>query len=369
MPSSNVRWLLSGFAVFAISTACKYDPHPEEGKQYCYQGRCVDGYVCGDDGLCYTPAHLPVDPGAGGAVGRGGSGSGGVIGTGGKTGSGGVTGAGGVTIIGTDAGIPGTGGIGGGGGSSTGGTTGTGGSSACQPTRATGSSSLIDDMADGDGAIISQDGRAGGWFTFNDGTGVQTPAAPEVTAKTGWICTSGSGFITWGAALAVSLNADSTRSCNYDVSVYKGVSFAIQGTVSGGRVRFSLNTSDIANAATTVGGTCVASSTTTNDCDDNYGAWMTNTSFSGTTTVSCHSGSSSPWTCATGSASTTSAVVKIPFTSMKQEGWGKPIALNLAHGIDLRWQAKDYYQDPATGTTSYIGPTGVDICIGNLSFY
>jgi hypothetical protein len=223
-------------------------------------------------------------------------------------------------------------------------------------------------MADGDGAIIAQDGRTGGWFSFNDATGIQTPAIPGVTAKPGWICSAGSGFSAWGASLGVSLNADETKSCTYGVSAYQGVRFTLQGAVSGGRIRFSMNTSDIAAAATSAGGTCVPSSTTRNDCDDNYGAWLANTSFSAGMAVTCHSGVTA-WPCSSGSAAAFGVTVSIPFASMKQEGWGKPAALNLAHVLDLHWQAKVYYLDPTTGVTSNLGPVSFDLCIGNLSFY
>jgi hypothetical protein len=374
MSTFKVVGVTSLLALGVGGFACKYDPQPKPGEQLCFEKRCPSGYLCGANDRCYKPEDLPVVTGTGGALGTGGRTT---PGTGG-----GVPGTGG-GIPGTGGGIPGTGGAGlggvkGTGGSlgtggvmvGTGGISGTGGVTACAPSRATGSTALIDNMADGDAAIISQDGRSGGWFTYNDGTGTQTPTPSAVAAKTGWICTAGSGISAWGAGLAVSLNSDMTKSCTYDVSVYQGISFAIQGTISGGRIRFSLNTSDIANSATSAGGTCVASSTR-NDCDDKYGTWLSNTSFSGTTTVSCHNGSSSPSTCSTASTGTgtTWATVKIPFSSMRQEGWGRSIALSLAHVMDLDWEAKLYYLDPATGTTSNIGPASFDICIGNVTFY
>ena len=89
-------WVTFGLA---LAASCKYDPTPPEGEQQCYyqgnQGKCVDGYVCGYDGFCYTPANLPVAPGTGGStlVGVGGkTGSGEVIGYGGVSGKGGATG-------------------------------------------------------------------------------------------------------------------------------------------------------------------------------------------------------------------------------------------------------------------------------------
>jgi hypothetical protein len=131
MSVSKQRWLTLPAALlapFAIGLGCKYDPNPPEGAQECYEKRCPDGYVCADDGHCYTPAAAPVRPGTGGALsgsggstvlGTGGAGSGGVKGTGGKTGSGGATGRGGVTGYG---GVTGRGGV-----TVMGGTTSTGG--------------------------------------------------------------------------------------------------------------------------------------------------------------------------------------------------------------------------------------------------
>ncbi|MBN2573822.1 MAG: hypothetical protein JXP73_04590 [Deltaproteobacteria bacterium] len=147
MDARNLRWLLSALVAFALGAACTYAPHPEEGKQECYQGRCVDGYVCGWDNYCYTPARLPTAPGAGGAAGAlpggggaalpgtGGVGAGGIPGSGGATGRGGIGGGMG-GFVGTggassSGGIRGTGGVTSiGGVSGAGGTTSTGGMSA-----------------------------------------------------------------------------------------------------------------------------------------------------------------------------------------------------------------------------------------------
>jgi len=119
-----VTRLLTGSLALAVAiAACTYAPHPREGEQDCYQGRCVDGYVCAAvDNKCYTPANLPTVTGTGGApagtggfttVGTGGAGSGGLTGTGGKIGSGGVTGLGGVTGAGGATGVGGVTGAGG----------------------------------------------------------------------------------------------------------------------------------------------------------------------------------------------------------------------------------------------------------------
>jgi len=105
MLATKILRLGSAIAPFVLIVACMYNPKPKNGTQECYQGRCVDGYVCGYDNLCYTPDALPVPPGTGGTtpVGHGGTtqvGNGGVTGHGGVTGSGGVTGYGGTTSTG-----------------------------------------------------------------------------------------------------------------------------------------------------------------------------------------------------------------------------------------------------------------------------
>jgi len=46
----------------------------------------------------------------------------------------------------------------------------------CSDVVAKGSPGLVDDLNDGDGYIFNNDGRRGVWYTYNDGTGNQTPA-------------------------------------------------------------------------------------------------------------------------------------------------------------------------------------------------
>jgi hypothetical protein len=203
-------------------------------------------------------------------------------------------------------------------------------------------------MADGDGAIILQDGRSGGWYTYNDNTGTQTPAAPQVAAGQGQICTSGFGFIDWGAGLGVSLDADATKSCDYDGSIYKGISFWIEGVAVGGEVRFTVQTSNIASS--NAGGTCVASGTT-NDCDDTYGANLVST----TAGISCTTAVMS-WTCGPLTGTTGPIAVSIPFLNMSQEGWGRPIPnFDRTRMLGLQWQFKLN--------------TSFNICLHNVSFF
>ena len=177
-------------ALSSVGAACTYDPHPKDGQEQCSSKDrlCPWGYDCADNNLCYSWGHLPANPGAGGTIsstggrsaaggnsGAGGThsatviGAAGVITAGGVTHAGGVISVGGLIVSGGGAGIPDSGG-----GLSTGGTVGTGGATDCTPSKASGLTPLIDNMADGDTGIIAQDGRMGGWYTYGDGTGTSS---------------------------------------------------------------------------------------------------------------------------------------------------------------------------------------------------
>jgi hypothetical protein len=94
---------------------------------------------------------------------------------------------------------------------------------------------LIDDFEHKDGAIYPRGGRHGAWITFNDGTGMQTPASgmplvPELWAGDAGsgshaLHTSGTSFTTWGAAVQVSLS-----SMPYDAQGYSGIRFTYAST-------------------------------------------------------------------------------------------------------------------------------------------
>jgi hypothetical protein len=122
----------AGLALAAMGLGCSYHPHPEDGKQECYEGKCPSGYVCqADTNRCWSVGKAPIDvpgtggtmlvgeggaPGVGGAHGNGGVngtggvvvGVGGVIGVGGLVGAGGVRGTGGVVVLGGVTGAGGT---------------------------------------------------------------------------------------------------------------------------------------------------------------------------------------------------------------------------------------------------------------------
>ncbi|WP_437590914.1 hypothetical protein [Sorangium sp. So ce1000] len=99
---------------------------------------------------------------------------------------------------------------------------------------------LIDDMEDGDSAIEETGGRVGYWYSFNDGTGTQTPPVyteempvgfiPEELAEprgesTMAMHTFGSGFTEWGAGVGFALNGPDGGLSAYDASAYSGIVF------------------------------------------------------------------------------------------------------------------------------------------------
>ena len=92
---------------------------------------------------------------------------------------------------------------------------------------------LIDDLATGNGQIALRDGRNGLWFTMADGaegTLWPTPAAFQTVLGSGprggyAARMYGSGFTSWGAALAVSFSQAQTGPCAYDASAFSGITF------------------------------------------------------------------------------------------------------------------------------------------------
>jgi hypothetical protein len=359
-------------ALSSVGAACTYDPHPKDGQEQCSSKDrlCPWGYDCADNNLCYSWGHLPANPGAGGTIsstggrsaaggnsGAGGThsatviGAAGVITAGGVTHAGGVISVGGLIVAGGGAGIPDSGG-----GLSTGGTVGTGGATDCTPSKASGLTPVIDNMADGDTGIIAQDGRMGGWYTYGDGTGTSSLDS----SKPGMMCASGSGFSTWGAGLGVSFNAVPTKTCTYDASIYSGIRFTIAGAITNGMLRVSVQTADIASG-TSAGGTCVSTSVSRDDCNDIYGADL----FLGTTGgTSCQSTVSS-WICGPATGAVGAVTVTVPFSYMSQQGWGRAFpTFNPKVMLGLQWQFKTCAE-----IGCYTLPTSFDICVGDLSFY
>lgn len=96
---------------------------------------------------------------------------------------------------------------------------------------------IVSTFEDGTGNVMQVAGRGGGFYMFNDGTGMQTPATgglPDATAvdRCGSMyamCMSGSGFTIWGAGMGTDLGPTSTDAAMtkmpWDASAYTGISF------------------------------------------------------------------------------------------------------------------------------------------------
>ncbi|XXT25366.1 hypothetical protein WME94_27940 [Sorangium sp. So ce429] len=99
---------------------------------------------------------------------------------------------------------------------------------------------LIDDMEDGDNAIDEASGRVGYWYSYNDGTGTQTPPDSSEEPPVGFVPealtpprgqstmavhTFGAGFTEWGAGVGFALNGPDMGLFPYDASAYTGIVF------------------------------------------------------------------------------------------------------------------------------------------------
>ncbi|HWZ91473.1 MAG TPA: hypothetical protein VNW92_21575 [Polyangiaceae bacterium] len=184
-----------------------------------------------------------------------------VVVNGGATSVGGTVGAAGTTVI-AGGGSPVTGG---------GGTTATPGS--CVMAVGTATDLSIDDLEDGDNAIQAIGQRTGYWYTYNDGTGTQTPKpdpsgvvpfkptmgghSPLFSAET-----SGTAFTTWGAGMGFDFNNTAMKSCVYNASAYTGIKFWAKGNVPiKAMVKIPATTQSTSDS-----GTC----TTAMMCEDHY---------------------------------------------------------------------------------------------------
>jgi hypothetical protein len=220
-------------------------------------------------------------------------------------------------------------------GGGVGGSAGTGGSAQSCSTRprATGMTPLIDDMEDGDSAILPNDGRSGGWFAYNDGSpsGYQFPPPPSFEMQGGSDATRGEfsartfgkGFSSWGAGMGFVLNAG----CPYDASVHKGLHFFARSELGPGSIFVLVATSATTPIASN--GTCVPSSPTA--CYDNYQTEiMIGPEWSEQT---------------------------IPFYVLNQQGWGTPAAFDPRTVMNVNFQ------------TSFGGGNSFSFSIDAISFY
>ncbi|WP_437750984.1 hypothetical protein [Sorangium sp. So ce1389] len=178
-----------------------------------------------------------------------------------------LTAGGCTTLVGLDDGYHLVEGAGGGASSTTGGTAGAGagGDEGSVPEDV----DLIDDMEDGDNAIDEASGRVGYWYSYNDGTGTQTPPDSSEVPPVGFVPealtpprgqstmavhTFGSGFTEWGAGVGFALNGPDMGLFPYDASAYTGIVFWARLGDAGAATAVKVNISD--KSSEPAGGIC-----------------------------------------------------------------------------------------------------------------
>ncbi|WP_437477760.1 carbohydrate binding domain-containing protein [Sorangium sp. So ce1014] len=199
---------------------------------------------------------------------------------------------------------------------------------------------MIDDMEDGDNALLPAGGRVGYWYTFNDGTEGATqnpPPDPDGTGETPFTMAEldpargqsahaarswGTGFEDWGIGFGFDLSSAEGAKTEYDASTYAGITFWAKvgpGSGTGAVVLISDPGTD------PVGGAC------SDQCDP----WKKDLAVT------------EEWQQFT-----------IPFADMKQGGWGDPA------GTEQIDAAKLYsIQFQITDAASF------DLYIDDLGFY
>ncbi|HYO94622.1 MAG TPA: hypothetical protein VER33_08910 [Polyangiaceae bacterium] len=272
----------------------------------------------------------------------GGSSSGGSFSNGGSTSKGGSTSTGGATSGGSTTG----------GTTSVGGTTGVGGTTTAGTGGApTGKAEpmIYDGKAGAPCTNVIKSPRVGYWFTYNDMTGMQTPAATEMAmfgelngkggATDCAVHTKGSGFTKWGAGVGFDLNNIATVSSAYDASAYTGIRFAVKGTAT--------NTRGLAYAAAP-NTLQVKVVTTANTGGDDFAGFCTMTA---------------DWT-----------VCQLPFATLARDGWEKaimpPPTFSAAQITKIQFQASMHDpQAPAPAPPVFNQPVAFDFWIDDVEFY
>jgi hypothetical protein len=244
-------------------------------------------------------------------------------------------------------------------------------------------------MEDGTQYILSDDGRVGLWYTYNDmsPTGTQEPAngfqmyrtrlpdgepnpasevpprdcgggveAPFFAAEESCAFvarTAGNGQRGWGAGIGVDLNGEGGAKNPIDASEFGGIGFFVQGNVRGGRMRVNVQdvrTTPESALAADRRGIARCTDELTRRCNDHYGFGVTGVR-------------PDAW-----------RWVAIPFYCMTAGGWGYPGNSGMPEENRLRRDAIVGIQfqvegaDPAdTGM-----PSGMvqpfDFAIDNLAF-
>lgn len=174
--------------------------------------------------------------------------------------------------------------------------------------------SVIDDFEDGDEQILPLEGRSGSWYIGNDGQGMQTPKGdslvkpsllePARTGSTRGAHTFGGPFQVWGALIGTSLGYGDGKALPYDLSRYSGIRLWVRSGSMAPNAAKSVRL-NLPMVGTNPGGGCTA-------CSDHFGADIPLTS---------------KW-----------EQVEVPFSSLKQMGYGAPKlpGPDLQHVVSLQ---------------------------------
>lgn len=210
----------------------------------------------------------------------------------------------------------------------------------------------IDDFEDGDGDLIAIARRNGSWFTFNDGTGVETPAPdspvlPEVVDASAnrLLHVTGQNFspavplpdggFAFGAGVGVDLRVDpeTQLALPYDASGYDGMRFDYTLSFSAStQVGLSFLVATSATTPVEEGGTC------TTGCSDDFGVF-------GVLPFSPFSFSSS-----------------FSWDQLTQQGFGTPVAFDPRTILAFKWIVA--FPDVGQGVSA----NDFDLQLDNVSF-
>lgn len=272
-----------------------------------------------------------------GTVGSGGTGNVGTAGVGNVGSAGAATGTAGAGTVGT-AGA----GAGGAAAMSCGSLSPAAGDPKCCVAAGTATDLAIDDLEDKDNVIEAVGQRQGYWYFYNDkqnnaaSTTTQMPAttpfppsAPPGTGNTSMYAAATSGSLMLAttmpqvstyAGIGFDLNNHFMKSCGYNASAYKGITFKASATIP---FKVAIKIPATSSAGATSAGTCAAK------CDDNFseivappptGAW-------------------------------TQITVKWNDAGFAQAGWGTPATFDPSAILGVQFQVDG---DPtATGATPY----------------
>lgn len=198
---------------------------------------------------------------------------------------------------------------------------------ACVPSKGSGRDGSVDDLEDGDLWIRTADGRAGYWYAYNDGTGVQTPPSmattyadsPGAHGSRFAAHTQGSGFTDWGGGFGFQLDSPPGVSfaCTYDASAYTGMTFRAKGSAT---MTFAVQIAAVVDVI-----------------------------YAGTCTSACFDAHSKVF-----QLSDTWRTFVVPFSDLHQAGWGTPVPFDPTTIMNVQFGG---------------GRPAFDIWVDDIAFY